>query len=211
MGRWFRPLTQRVGRTIHGTGGDDTNNEINFGATETPSDPSVGDFGPQLESFDATGFVACRPATQPTSVSQPTSDRSGAFVTPQFRGIETNLRFTDQRTHTIDLGAQRDQRHGVGGHHTRPHGINHTNQLLEQHLERTRTRPTTTDRTNITLQASDIGRSTINSDIGSSDIGSHSFGSGSIDARAKPAGGFFGWGFSGGSVIEHVFDIRNRV
>ncbi|CAB4932887.1 unannotated protein [freshwater metagenome] len=127
-----------------------------------------------------------------------------------------------------------------------PHGINHTNQLLEQHLERTRTHPTNTGRSNITretrnirsrsnvgspsirssgnitletrdIKASDIGRSSSgtfeasNITLGSSDIGSHSFGSGSIDARAKPAGGFFGCGFSGGSVIEHVFDIRNRV
>jgi len=103
------------------------------------------------------------------------------------------------------------------------------NQLFEQHLERTRTHPNATgasditvetsnirSHSNITLEASGIGRNTISNNIGSSDIRSSSIEASRIEAsgvgaRARPAVGFFGCGFSGGSVIEHVFDTKDRV
>jgi hypothetical protein len=110
--------------------------------------------------------------------------------------------------------------------------------LFEQHLERTRTHPSATGRSNSTAETSNIWSSNVEardigshsnitleaSDIGRSDIGSHSnialetsdIGSSSIEASSTrtangAAVGFLGAGFSGGSVIEHVFDLTGGV
>jgi len=108
--------------------------------------------------------------------------------------------------------------------------------LFEQHLERTRTHPNATGRSditvetcnigasgkvtletcnigsssirsgNITLEASGIGRYNINSNIRSRNIRTWS-----IRTANGAAVGLLGPGFSGGSVIEHVFDTKDRV
>jgi hypothetical protein len=69
--------------------------------------------------------------------------------------------------------------------------------LFEQHLERTRTHPSATGRSNITLETRDIG----SSDIEAS----------STRTANGAAVGFFGARFSSGSVIEHVFDLTGGV
>jgi hypothetical protein len=114
--------------------------------------------------------------------------------------------------------------------------------LFEQHLERTRTHPSATGASDITVETCNIGASgkvTLETcNIGSHSIGSHSIGSHSnITLEASGIGryninsnirsrnirtwsirtangaavGLLGPGFSGGSVIEHVFDCTGGV
>ena len=104
-----------------------------------------------------------------------------------------------------------------------PHGVNNRNQLFEQHLERTRTHPSATSHCTITVETRNI---TSHSDIAShsnitpeaggidpsnSNIRSSSIRTCNIRTANKATVGLLGPGFSGGSLIEHMFDCTGGV